>query len=102
MDSFNESVWPTLEDSLDKVENLAEQAILMDFDELLEKNSISDLNFEQELDKNYDVFEQLIFGNDEMGGNNKDYSILDQLTSKKVLEAVEKTEGLIFFFQRLL
>lgn len=69
--------------------------VLFDFDELLYNNFNSDLHIEQELEKNNEEFEKLIFGEHE----EKNYNVLDPVKAHKIIEA-NKTEGNFFFFQR--
>lgn len=81
------------EEPMDFMEKVPNDSILMNFEEMLASNFNGNYNIDTELEENNEIFEKLIFGSDENEKSNNLYNILDVKTSKKVLDAVEKTEG---------
>lgn len=84
---------PKLHDQEEPMD-LEESAV--DFENILGSN-FAEINFEQELAYNNQVFEKMIFENDNPG----DYNILNSTDAREVLNSAKITEGK-FFFQRLL
>ena len=68
----------------------------IDFDEILGSN-FAEMNFDEELTQNNEVFERMIFENDNPG----DYNILEPEAAQEVMETAPSTHGKKIF-QRLL
>lgn len=80
---------PTLPAQADTLNFLDDGPIAMDFEDVF-KSNFSDMTFEQELGKNNEIFEKMIFENDNPGII---HDIIDPPAAQEALDSTLVTKG---------